>query len=485
MMEQDIATTREGSIYNASCQDPITPRSHLSILPVPTKPNTNHTRTELVPYIELNRLSALDRAKYQHVDPSIIDSLAKAGQRSISISYGGVSIQSSRRQLASPPFHNNDDASDEADNSNSDSDDGAVHAPRRYNSHATSFGNPSGFQKAPRNHPKRRATVEIVDWDDETSWGTKNLPQSLVDLIKHCGETKHARPDIESCPVLGLFELTWIAALGSIACLKHNRIIPGNDILNHLKAHPGSYPGSVRRNVFMAAIFHVVNCHPTIKRQSTMTIKCALPAQLPEPLPFCRNTIKQRFKCPIGGCDAWAPINSSKGRDTADIIRHLKVHTNASINSESLLPKWTQLVEIGTGRHTKGGAIHYFTFPATFNPFLEGSPASMPSFMTVDQAAPSTDIWAAEIGWEEYLDRLSLKSGSRSKIVTKLLDLVSLPSKARVSACTGPTKLLEQGLLASNKLNLAYLQDGVTWVSLMHPTIRARFAHSVYVLRFF
>jgi hypothetical protein len=216
-----------------------------------------------------------------------------------------------------------------------------------------------------------------------------------------------------------------------------------------------------------------------IKHQSTTTIKCALPAQLPKPLPFCRSTVKQRFKCPIDDCDVWVHINSSKGRDTADIIRHLKVHTNASINSEFLLPEWTQLVEIGTGRCTKKGAIHYFTFPTTFNPSLDGSPALMPAFMAVDQAAPSTDIWAAEMGWEEYLDGLSRKSGSQSKTVAKLLDLVSLPSKARVSACTGPAKLLEQGLLASNKLNLMYLQDGAMWVSLMHPTIRARFAHSV------
>jgi len=63
----------------------------------------------------------------------------------------------------------------------------------------------------------------------------------------------------------------------------------------------------------------------------------------------------------------------------------------------------------------------------------------------------------------------------------KLHDLVTLPSPHHVSVSVGPVKILEHGLLVSNKLNLLYLEDAAIWVSLAPRSFRAHFAHGVCV----
>jgi hypothetical protein len=86
------------------------------------------------------------------------------------------------------------------------------------------------------------------------------------------------------------------------------------------------------------------------------------------------------------------------------------------------------------------------------------------------------------LGREEYIDRITEALGSCQKVVKNLHDLVMLPSLHHyISMAVGLLKILEHGLLFSIKLNLSYLEDATTWVSLMHGPFCAHFAHGRYI----
>jgi hypothetical protein len=168
-------------------------------------------------------------------------------------------------------------------------------------------------------------------------------------------------------------------------------------------------------------------------------------------------------------------MNKGKGDSSSELKRHIKTHDKVlEVDFPPAFPQWTQLVGVGQG-YGSSGSNHYFTFPETYQPLAEKS--HQPVFATVDHAAPSTDTWAASLGWEDYISQVTPRFRSHQKVVDKLRDLVSLPSHHRISTSRGLKKILEHGLLFSNRLNLSYLEDAATWVSLMHSSFRDHFRH--------
>ncbi|KAH9988507.1 hypothetical protein BJV77DRAFT_964401 [Russula vinacea] len=178
------------------------------------------------------------------------------------------------------------------------------------------------------------------------------------------------------------------------------------------------------------------------------------------------------------GCTDWVAVNKGRGAPDLELRRHIKdKHAKMLEDLSSVsLPQWTQLVGVGKGYNILGGkgSGHYFIIPDSFQPPTENI-EKLP-LLTSDPAAPSTDKWAASLGWEVNLEESSRKFGSHQKVVNKLQDLVALPSLRWVSTAVGLSEILERGLLSSNKLNLSYLEDAAIWVSQLHGPFRAHFS---------
>jgi hypothetical protein len=241
-------------------------------------------------------------------------------------------------------------------------------------------------------------------------------------------------------------------------------------------------PGMTRYRFLTASAFHLAECYPDIRNQTHQKLKHLLPTLLQEPIALKEdsNTLQIRYKCPLIDCAIWVAMNKGRGGPETELQRHVKTHNKVLENDfPSVTPQWTQLVGVGRGiggkGHTENGSNHYFTFPDTFRSPIEST--NEPGFLTIDHTAPSTDTWAASLGWDAYIDQLTPSFGSREKAVEKLRDLVALPSARHVSAAVGLVKILEHGLLISNKLNMSYLEDAAIWVSLADSSFSAHFAH--------
>lgn len=330
--------------------------------------------------------------------------------------------------------------------------------------------------------------LKLFSWDDITSWNSdscSNLPSELMTLFKACSDKRSmasapSPPPSCLCPLS--FGLEWNEDISCFLCTQHSRLIPGDYIWQHLsKAHKQKYVGITRATVFKAALSHIMGCYPLIKNQSTTHVKGGLPAQLATPLPLPACELTMRYKCPVMSCPKWIHKNKGRGSPEAEYNRHMTCHTAAKENTSCHLAiaQWTQLVDIGAGRsklNKLSGDTHCFTFPS----ISQTLPVSTSLFATVDHTAPSTQSWAVSLGWEEYVKSLALQLGSRQKAVTKLQDLVALPSKKRILKITNSTMMaLEEGLLLSNKLNQTYMKAGVKWVNDNHRLVSAQFSYSM------
>ncbi|KAH8977087.1 hypothetical protein EDB83DRAFT_2642345 [Lactarius deliciosus] len=332
--------------------------------------------------------------------------------------------------------------------------------------------------------------VRVLDkpfsWDDIMSWDSNNcpeLPSGLRALFGVCDDQRSTSTAPHTCQCPEAFRLQWYEEVGCLLCMQHMKLIPGDYVWKHLsRFHPQKYTGVFRATVFKAALSHIVGCYPQIKNQTTIDVKNSLPMQLSTPLPLACELV-MRYKCPVTGCPQWTHQNKGRGAPEAEHNRHLKTHSTQELASCRLaVAQPTQMVDIGAGR-TKAneltGKTHCFTFPI---PSQTQSLLATPrqSLFPVDHVTPSTQNWAVSLGWEDYIATLAHQLGGHQKAVTKLRDLVTLPSKRRLEQTTNTVmKTLERGLLLSNSLNQTYMKDGVKWVDDKHHLIRARFSHNM------
>ena len=369
---------------------------------------------------------------------------------------------------------------------------------KRQKATVASPGHASHKQPKEGKTKERRNLTAPIDWSDSW-WETQKMPDNLGQAISLCKETKSSRSHTDPCPVLlhisseiSKLGVHWIHGLKCFYCIDHSRLVPGDGFRCHFGSglHPKNFPGTTRYIFFTTSAFHLAACYPNMQNQSYEQLKCSLPTQLPEPLPLALNddghSFQQRYKCTYvhphthEACSAWVAVNKGKGADVTELRRHTtNIHKTVLKEDLPIYPQWTQKVGVGQQFGTNGN-FHYFTFPESFLPPTQGP---KPVFSVVDHAAPLTDNWATSLGWEDYINQLIQVSkpgselGSREKVVKKLRDLVSLPNHHRVSVSNGVQKILEHGLLFSNRLNLSYLEDAATWVSLMHPAFRDHFKH--------
>jgi len=341
-----------------------------------------------------------------------------------------------------------------------------------------------------KKEPRRKLEAQM-DWGDYW-WKTQKIPVDLKASIKCCDQTKVTRSHTDPCPVLSLlsnFGVRWDRILKCIYCINHSRLIPGDDFRYHFgrTSHDSmAIPGTTKYIFLTASVFHLIECYPDIQNQNHDKLKRSLPTLLQEPIALKEDSLgtpQMRYKCPHIMCEIWVAMNKGKGAPETELRRHVKTHKKIlEQDFPCVLPQWTQLVGVGRGigkGYNERGSNHYFTFPDTFQPSVEN--VNQPIPFTVNLAAPSTDTWAASLGWEAYVDEITPRFGSRQKAMEKLHDLVTLPSPHHVSVSVGPVKILEHGLLVSNKLNLLYLEDAAIWVSLAPRSFRAHFAHGVCV----
>ncbi|KAI9444417.1 hypothetical protein BJY52DRAFT_1194328 [Lactarius psammicola] len=326
-----------------------------------------------------------------------------------------------------------------------------------------------------------RRNLEVpIDWSDD-SWEKRGMQKELAEAIERCKKSKSTGLDANPCPVLSLTQLSeasWSPELRCFICLDHFRLVPGNSFRRHFggRLHPGPVPGGTRYDFFTASALHLGRCYPNIQNQSYEGLKDSLPTQLPAPLLEKESTCLERYKCPVGTCGAWVAANKQKGAPVSELRRHVKdTHKGILENYPPVSPQWTQLVGVGDGNNLNGGT-HCFTFPEAYQGPHATKPQK-PAFASISHAALHTDTWAVSLGWEDHIEQIATKLGSRQSATDKLRDLVSLPSLHRISMCTGSTKIIEEGLLLSNRLNIRYLEDAATWVSLMHSSFRDHFRH--------
>jgi hypothetical protein len=432
---------------------------------------------------------------YQEIDPRAIDKLAKRSRHLTTATEVGNAVgkkrprrQLQRSQIDVTLSDSGDEASDEADASSDSTEepDRQQQSGRRPNKRQKLMAHPLKSRKSHKSSKEggvnaRRELTTQIDWSDDW-WETQKMPADLVEAIKHCKETKCTRSHTDPCPVLlhiSHFGARWSHALKCFYCIDHSRLVPGDGFRSHFggRLHPMAILGTTRYIFLTASAFHLADCYPEMRNQTYEKLKLSLPVQLPERLPLKEDSdsFQKRYKCPDTTCDAWVAVNKGRGAPVSELRRHVKTHDKILDNDfPPVSPQWTQLVGVGQGYHLNG-STHYFTFPETYRPSTKN--AHKPVFSIVDLAAPSTDTWPVLLGWEDYINQIAPKLGSRQKVVEKLRDLVSLPSRRRISVFTGLTKILERGLFISNNLNLSYLEDAATWVSLMHKSFRAHFGH--------
>lgn len=463
------------------------------ITPV-TPPNavaTAHSTTQRIikriPFILLKTLPPKTSILYQEVELSAIDKLAKGSRSGIATEVGELPPIGQKRPRRQPQ-HSRDvstlhgssyDASDEGDESSNTEELDHQQQSSRKRLKSTAYHNRGKEHKPPTKAKahSRRDLAALIDWNDRR-WEKQKVPADLVASINSCAETKGTRSTTDPCPVLSLlapFGVRWSHSLNCFYCFDHSRLVPGDGFRGHFggRVHPMAIPGTTRYIYLTVSAFHLAECYPSMRNQSYDGLKLSLPAQLQEPIQLNSgsDTVQMRYKCPYATCDVWMAVNEGRGAPVSELRRHVKTHDNIlKKDFPTVSAQWTQLVAVGQGWN---GITHVFTFPDNYRPLTENVDKTV--FSTVDLAAPSTDTWATSFGWEDYIDKLIPKFGSRQKAVVKLRDLVSLPSASRISGSTGLVNLIERGLLVSNKLNIAYLDDAVNWVSLMHPSFRSHF----------
>jgi hypothetical protein len=446
------------------------------------------------PLILLDLLPAKTATLYREVRPAAIDNLAKR-LRHITPNNQSL-VTGSKRQRERPvrfvalcsSSYSSHEASDEADTSSESSCEPArsqtAARPLKKRQKLAAGRYVLGSGGTQSQDMGGRALKRPFDWDD-VSWKTQNLPADLLKLIERCKNTKSRCSNPEPCPLLEYFTLGWHEVVESLYCKVHAALIPGDYFHLHFggRSHKGAYPGATRNSVITASAFHLAECYPAIRNQSYTNLKLSLPTLLQAPLLLGdkdEQSLQLRYKCPDETCTDWLSMTKRKGAPETELKRHVKKAHDKILGHDFPFvdPQWTQLVRVGQS-FGQNGSTHYFTFPDTFRPPVPIIFA--PVFSTVDHAAPSTDTWAAELGWQEYFDSISKRLGGQSNAAAKLRDLVSLPSNDRVSRSTGAKRLLEHGLLISNKLNMSYLDEAAVWVSLMHPSLQAYFSHGGYV----
>lgn len=356
---------------------------------------------------------------------------------------------------------------------------------------SSSFRRPSKQAKSNSKQPVR-ALSKQMDWDKMAS-RLKNvgenkfsLPPDIIALLHECRDINNGEPVRPGvlCPLLAKFDLTWEASLQCIRSrLLDGRLLPGDYLLNFLKDNTKRFQNATKNNVLRTVIYHLALCYPTIKTQVSGTFWKLLPTALEVPLSqdFLRSTVMERYRCPYVGCEAVvAKSSGTNGRNsvkpTDDLKKHMQTHDdNNKITSQELLKvplQATQLIKIGPGKRlsTEDESmkyIHYFDVPASS---LPGNPMALPKLskdlMRHDPIAPSTDTWQKDLGWTDFLTEYADPKGTVTRSwAARFQDLLALPSKDRAATLNGHERLLELGLLRSNKLNVEYLDDGATWAS--------------------
>lgn len=186
------------------------------------------------------------------------------------------------------------------------------------------------------------------------------------------------------------------------------------------------------------------------------------------------------YKCPVQSCSTWSAINKGKGADETEHRKHIWKHSlsGAQYASASCIePQSTQILQIGeiTG---KGSSIIFIVPHET-----ESHHSAFPIPKSTTTASPA-ETWATELGWDDELQRIVRVLGRLKKdAVGKLQDLVELPSRDRVlKAQSGIFKFVEQGLWESNRLNIRYFTDVISWIAGKNSSFPLLFGHDRSVL---
>lgn len=309
----------------------------------------------------------------------------------------------------------------------------------------------------------------------------KCIPDNMVALLRQCQEVQESQMEQINCPALAFFGLTWVSALQCLFCPKHEAIVPGNHVWDHLYTrHSGRFPGIGRDKVLVGFLGHVKVCHPSIVDQSAQDIISTLPHKLPEDLPSI--PIAQRYQCSANlECKQWISTTKSKGAVDSEYRKHLKKDHVLNVDDYILAlksqPQWTQKVMIHQGMNSP---YVYFIASQVGDSGREGQRVPQPL------AAPPSERWPIELGWEAELQRISgILLQSREDTIAYLQDLVALPSRDRVFRCTDNIlKAIELGLWKSNAANISYFKDVINWISTKHSSFRFLFSHDRYVLSF-
>jgi hypothetical protein len=306
-----------------------------------------------------------------------------------------------------------------------------------------------------------------------------HLPEGLVKLLKHCQEASRSSSS-HLCPVPGFFGFQWVDALLCLYCETHQCLVSGEHIWPHIsRRHKGNWPKITRFDVLVGFLGHIQQCHPRIIRQSTADLKNTLPDQLPQQLPSA--AVVERYKCPVQSCSMWSAVNKGKGANNTEHMRHIRTHSlpGAEYTSASCIePQWTQSLQIG--EITRKGSSIIFIVPQEPESCHSAFPIPKPT-----TAASPAETWATELGWDDELQRIaSVLGGLKEDTVVKLRDLVELPSRDRVlKAKSDVFKFVEQGLWKSNRLNIRYFADVISWIAGKNSSFRFLFGHDRSVSR--
>jgi hypothetical protein len=243
------------------------------------------------------------------------------------------------------------------------------------------------------------------------------------------------------------FGLHWDNVIKCLYCIDHSRLIPGDDFHSHFGSsfHPKMFAGTTRYVFLTASAFHLADCYPEIRNQSCDILKASLPTMLQEPIVLKEgdaSALRLRYKCPYETCDVWIALKHlPKVRAAATCAKITWQEPREPLST--CFPMVDPARWFGKGFNASD-STHYFVFSDTFKPPAEGM--AKPVFPTVNLTAPSTDTWPALLGWESYIDKLSLKFGLHQKAADKLRDLVMPPNADRISASSDLLKMLEASI---------------------------------------
>jgi hypothetical protein len=328
-----------------------------------------------------------------------------------------------------------------------------------------------------------RALLCIPSWEELPTCtysepSHAHLPKGLLDLLKCCEEGSPST-SLGLCPVPRFFMLQWIDLLQCLYCEEHQCIAAGDHIWQHIaRKHKGSYPKITKDRVLRGFLGHIRQCYPIIVSQLTTELKNNLPDSLPQPLSSA--LVIQRYKCPVQGCAIWRGINTGKGSGNDELMRHINdAHKLSGDEYESALfiePQWTQQLNFGLIK--KAGSSAIVIVPHDPQPDNSAFPLLTPAI-----AAGPAEPWTMELGWgEELKDIANVLCMSKEDTITKLRDLVELPSQGTVRKARNKVlRLVEQGLWMLNKLNMLYFSDVIRWISAKHCSFQLLFGDGRFV----